>query len=38
MNQFMDEIDYTFSAGGGTIVTMKKNLASPQGAMPTEEE
>jgi len=24
MNQFMDEIDYTFRPGGGTIVTMKK--------------
>lgn len=39
MNQFMDEIDYTFVRGGGTIVTMKKNLASPSGrAALTEEE
>jgi serine/threonine-protein kinase RsbW len=39
MNQFMDEIDYTFASGGGTIVTMKKNLASPSGqATPTGEE
>jgi hypothetical protein len=35
----MDEIDYTFAAGGGTMVTMKKNLAPlPQEPALTEEE
>jgi serine/threonine-protein kinase RsbW len=27
MNQFMDEINYTFGSDGGTIVTMKKTIA-----------
>jgi serine/threonine-protein kinase RsbW len=39
MNQFMDEIDYTFGSDGGTIVTMKKTIAPPsEDAAPREEE
>jgi len=39
MNQFMDEIHYTFRPGGGTIVTMKKLIASASSeAAPREEE
>jgi len=39
MNQFMDEINYTFRPEGGTIVTMKKLIVSASDeAAPTEEE
>lgn len=39
MNQFMDEIHYTFGADGGTIVTMKKTIApSSNEAAPREKE
>ncbi len=39
MNEFMDEIDYTFGPDGGTIVTMKKTIAcSPNSAGLREEE
>lgn len=39
MNEFMDEIHYTFRPGGGTIVTMKKLIASAsEEAAPREEE
>lgn len=39
MNQFMDEIDYTFGSDGGTIVTMKKTIApSSNEAAPREKE
>ena len=39
MNEFMDEIHYTFRPGGGTIVTMKKLIASAsEEAAPREGE
>jgi serine/threonine-protein kinase RsbW len=39
MNEFMDEIDYTFRPEGGTIVTMKKNIAPASvQAAPKEED
>ncbi len=39
MNEFMDEIDYTFGADGGTMVTMKKSITlAPKVARPIEEE
>ena len=39
MSQFMDEIDYTFRPEGGTIVTMKKLIATASlDAAPREEE
>ncbi len=39
MNQFMDEIDFTFGPEGGTIVTMKKSIAPcPEPAGLKEEE
>jgi serine/threonine-protein kinase RsbW len=39
MNEFMDEIDYTFRPEGGTIVTMKKNIApAVDQAAPKEKE
>ena len=39
MNQFMDEIDYTFAPQGGTIVTMRKTITpSPETASGREEE
>jgi len=38
MNEFMDEIDYTFSSDGGTIVTMKKTIAPSSKEVATREE
>jgi len=38
MNQFMDEIDYTFSPGGGTIVTMRKTITPASDEVGTSEE
>ncbi len=29
MHQFMDEIDYSFGADGGTVVTLRKRFTSP---------
>ncbi len=31
MRRFMDDIDYTFRPGGGTVVTMRKKVSSPAG-------
>ncbi len=31
MRTFMDEVDYSFLPGGGTQLTMKKNLSNPDG-------
>lgn len=38
MNEFMDEIDYTFGSDGGTIVTMKKTIAPSFKEVATREE
>ena len=29
MRRFMDEVDYSFRPGGGTVVTMRKRLGKP---------
>ena len=38
MNQFMDEIDYTFGPRGGTIVTMRKSISPAADAAASSEE
>ena len=39
MKSFMDEIDYTFGADGGTVVTLRKRLSSASyGTGPQEKE
>lgn len=39
MRKFMDEIDYSFLPGGGTVVTMRKRIGSrPTGRRQPQEE
>ncbi|MDH3254735.1 MAG: ATP-binding protein [Acidobacteriota bacterium] len=38
MHRFMDEIDYTFGADGGTIVTLRKRLQEAGERVSEEEE
>lgn len=38
MRSFMDEIDYTFRPGGGTLVTLRKHVTRPPVATNEDEE
>ena len=37
MREFMDQIDYTFDADGGTIVTLRKRLQDADDSVSEEE-
>jgi serine/threonine-protein kinase RsbW len=38
MRKFMDEVGYSFGPGGGTVVTLRKNLSASPAAGPEREE